>query len=291
MKNIRKKFTPLVIIMLIVLIVYTLSLFGLLAWSGMSSFKTRTDFRDFPYSFPELWRWQNYPEVFKHYYVSDAAGNSVGLVEMLLNTLVVTITQAAAATVVPLVTAYICARFRFKFSGFLRSIVLITMIVPIVGNTTSSIDMQMTVGIYDNLWFQWIAVAHFLGMYYLVFYGIFRGMSDSYVEAAKIDGASNFRVMIQISFPLVMNTVWTVFLLNFIGYWNDYQGPLIYLPSYPTIATGFFTVVKITAPDPLIDTWPHKFASTTIILAPILTLFLIFQKRLMGSLTLGGVKG
>lgn len=65
----------------------------------------------------------------------------------------------------------------------------------------------------------------------------------------------------------------------------------MYLPSYPTIANAFFIIVKVTAPDASIDTFPHKLASTMILVVPILTIFLIFQKRLMGNLTLGGVKG
>lgn len=289
--KLKKTYTPLVIVMLIILIIYTISLLGLLAWGGMSSFKGFIDFEDHPYQLPMVWKFSNYPEVFNGFYITNKSGKVVYLSEMFFNTFFIACSQALASTIVPLITAYACARFQNKFSGVLRSTVLITMIVPIVGNTASTIDMQMMLGIYDNIWFHWIAVAHFLGMYFLVFYGVIKSFPISYVEAAKIDGASNLRVMLQISFPLVFNTAATIFLLNFISYWNDYQGPLMYLPSYPTIANAFFIIVKVTAPDASIDTFPHKLASTMILVVPILTIFLIFQKRLMGNLTLGGVKG
>lgn len=290
--NIEKKLTPLTIIMLILLICYTFSLFVLLGWGILSSLKTEFEFVDFPYQLPKTWKFENYTQVFKYFYVtSKATGESVYLPQLLFNTLYIAISQALAATIVPMVTAYACARFQYKLSNLLCSIVLITMAVPIVGNQASTISMQMALGIYDNIWIHWIANAHFLGMYFLVFHGMFKSIPSSYSEAAKIDGASNFRVMSQVIFPLALTTAGTVFLLNFIGYWNDYQNPLLYLPSYPTIANAFFTIIKVTAPDVTIDTFPHKLASTSIILLPILVIFLLFQKKLMGNLTLGGVKG
>lgn len=290
--QIKKKFTTLTSVMLVVLILYAVSLLGLLAWGMASSLKTDLDFVDNPYKLPSKWMFSNYPEVFKYFYVtSKATGETVYIWQLLFNTLYIAITQSLASTIVPFVTAYACARFPNKISKILCSTVLVVMIVPVVGNTASTIDMQMAVGIYDNIWLHWIAVAHFLGMYFLVFYGVFNSFPASYIEAAKIDGASNFRIMVEISFPLAINTAATVFLLNFIVYWNDYQMPLLYLPSYPTIANAYFTIIRVTPPDISINTFPHKLASTTVILFPILTIFLIFQKRLMGNLTLGGVKG
>ena len=81
---------------------------------------------------------------------------------------------------------------------------------------------------------------NFLGIYFLVFYSILKSLPKTFTEAAKIDGAHNFTIMLKIIFPLTITTFATILLLNFIAYWNDYQVPLIYLPSYPTIALGLF---------------------------------------------------
>lgn len=96
-------------------------------------------------------------------------------------------------------------------------------------------------------------------------------------------------VLLRIALPLVRNTFFTVFLIYFIQYWNDYQTPLIYLPSYPTIAQGMYTV-SVT-PTQEMSYVPMRLAAAILMLVPILVIFLIFQKRLLGNLTVGGIKG
>ena len=113
---------------------------------------------------------------------------------------------------------------------------------------------------------------------------------EEFVEAAKIDGASNLQIMLRISLPLVKNFTTTIWLLFFISYWNDYSVPYMYLPEFPTIANGFFQVMDGTAQGTL-NNFPAQLTSTLIIVSPVLVLFCIFQKRLMSGLTVGGIKG
>jgi ABC-type glycerol-3-phosphate transport system permease component len=78
-------------------------------------------------------------------------------------------------------------------------------------------------------------------------------------------------------------------LLQFIGYWNDYQTPMIYLPSHPTIAYGlFYSLFNST---PAFSYVGAKLASSMIVLLPILLVFLFSHKRLLGNITMGGIKG
>ena len=78
-------------------------------------------------------------------------------------------------------------------------------------------------------------------------------------------------------------------LITFVAFWNDYQVPQIYLPSYPTIAFGVL-YMSITTQEGM-ATIPMRMTSSMIALVPILIIFLIFQKRLLGNLTIGGIKG
>ena len=96
-------------------------------------------------------------------------------------------------------------------------------------------------------------------------------------------------VLIKIVLPLVRNTFFTVMLINFIGFWNDYQTPLIYLPSYPTIALGMYHMASTTENG--LSTVPMRMTGAMLMLIPILALFLAFHKRLLGNLTIGGIKG
>ena len=111
----------------------------------------------------------------------------------------------------------------------------------------------------------------------------------AYTEAAKIDGAGNLAVLLRIILPLVRNTFFTVMLINFIAFWNDYQTPLIYMPSYPTIALGMFYMASTTENG--LSTVPMRMTGAMLMLIPILVLFLCFHKRLLGNLTVGGIKG
>ena len=130
--------------------------------------------------------------------------------------------------------------------------------------------------------------SHFLGMYFLVYQGVFRGIHQSVTEAAKIDGAGNMRIFLRIILPLAKTTFFLVFLLQFIAFWNDYQTPLLYLPNHPTIAQGLYYFNFSTSNE--FSTVPAKIAGAMFVLIPILIVFMIFKNKLMGNLTLGGDK-
>ena len=152
------------------------------------------------------------------------------------------------------------------------------MILPIVGSLPAELQMAKNTGLYDSIWGLWIMKANFLGMYFLVFYDGFKGLSMTYTEAAKIDGVS-----------AVKNIFFTVMLVNFIGFWNDYQVPLLYMPSYPTVAYGMYNMANTRENN--LSSVPMRMTGAMLMFIPIFTLFLIFQKRLLGNLTVGGIKG
>ena len=94
--------------------------------------------------------------------------------------------------------------------------------------------------------------------------------------------------MTKIMLPMSKNTLLTVILLNFIGYWNDYQTPLLYIPSHPTLAYGLYLFSN--SADNELATIPMKITGCMLMMVPILILFLIFRKRLIGNISIGGLK-
>ena len=130
---------------------------------------------------------------------------------------------------------------------------------------------------------------NFLGMYFLVFYATFKSLSWGYAESAFIDGASHWTVMTRIMLPLVKTSFLAIFILNFIVYWNDYQAPMLYLPSYPTMAYGLFYMKFIATQG--FGKIPMQLTGCIILSIPSLVLFIAFQGKLMGNLTVGGLKG
>ena len=95
--------------------------------------------------------------------------------------------------------------------------------------------------------------------------------------------------MLRIIFPIATGTITTVILLNFIAYWNDYQIPMIYWESRPVVAYGMYYFVRVTTGQ--MGATPVKLAAMIIVAIPIIVLFLIFNKKVMTNMSIGGVKG
>lgn len=290
-KVLKTKFSPFTTVLLIVLAVYVLSMFTLIGWALLTSFKSPNDFRTNAIGMPEKLVW-NYTFVYTKFYVNvlTKSGTKVVYMEtMFLYSILYSLGCAFFQTLVPCLTAYLCARFNYRFSKIMYTTVIVVMILPIVGSLPAELQMAKNTGLYDSIWGLWIMKANFLGMYFLVFYDGFKGLSMTYTEAAKIDGANNIHILVAIVLPLVSNIFFTVMLVNFIGFWNDYQVPLLYMPSYPTVAYGMYNMANTRENN--LSSVPMRMTGAMLMFIPIFTLFLIFQKRLLGNLTVGGIKG
>ena len=294
MKRIRKKsgLTPFTIVLLVFLAIYVVTLAAPLLWSLLTSLKEQRDFRINIIGLPKEWAWGNYPYVFGNFSVpvdTESGQKFVGMGGQFLYAFLYSFGCAFTNTLVPCLTAYLCARFPYKLSGWIHTTVIVVMTLPVVGSLPAEVQMAKNLGLYDSVWGLWIMKANFLGMYFLVFYNIYKNMPMAYTEAACIDGAGNLSVLLRIILPLSRNTFFTVMLINFITFCNDYQTPLIYMPSKPTVAYGMFVIANATTPG--LSTIPMRMTGAMLMLVPILIVFLCFHKRLIGNLTVGGIKG
>ena len=260
----------------------------------MNSFKGQYD-EGFGYyfdkiSFPKVWHLSNYADVITKLEVT-VQGEKFNLLQMLVNTLLYTVGTAFVSTLVPCIVAYLIAIYdKFAFSKIVYGFVIVTMILPIIGATPSTIEVLRFLNYYDSIVGMWLMNFNFLvGVHFLVFYDAFRGLSKTYKEAAEIDGASQFKIMSSVMVPLVKTVFVTVFILRFIVYWNDYQTPMLYMPHKPTIAYGIF--VFFFQSDNVYSTVPMKLAGAFIVAVPIIILFILCQKRIMQNITVGGIKG
>lgn len=286
-------FTVFKIVMCVLLLVYSISLFVPILWGISASLKKTAEFRLNAFGIPQSPTLENYLQAFELLYIDvpKSAGVivRVRLAQMFLYSLLYAGGCGLIATFTACITAYAAAKFpQFAMSRVLYAIVVVTMIVPVIGNLPSEIQMSRALGLFDTMWGIWIMKMSFLGMYFLVFHAMFRGMPADYAEAAYLDGASEFRVMVSIYLPLARFTFFTVLLLNFITFWNDYQIPLIYIPSYPTVAYGVFRFGNSNLTEN--SGVPSRITGAIIMLLPILILFLIFHKRLIGNISMGGIK-
>lgn len=276
------------IVLFVTLVLYVVTLAMPLLWSIITSFKERSDFVGNTFGLPEKWMFSNYGTVLRKFYVEIGGLKKVYFGGMILNTLIIAVGGSFVATLSRFIAAYATAKFNNRFSKIIYGIVMVTMILPIVGSLPSQINIMKNLHLYDSFAGIFISSASFLGLYFMIFHAAFKSMPNDFAEAAYIDGAGNFRVLISIVFPMNVTLFFTVMLLFFISSWNDYNTALIFLPSHPTLSYGMLMFEKNT--DTELSSVPMKLAGCIMLLMPILVVFLIFHDKLIGNISLGGLK-
>lgn len=283
--------SPYAIVTLCILILYVVSLLFPSAWGLWTAMKSNLDYLGDPLGLPDTWHFENFLTALDNYMVQvfkDGRTYYFYIESMLLFSLLYAVGAAFFTTFVCCLVAYVTSRFNFVFNKVVYGIVIVTMTLPIVGSLPSEIQMLKKLNLYDNIVGMWVLKSNFLGLYYLVFYSTFKSLPKDYSEAAYIDGASNFVVFVRIGLPLVRNIFFTIMLIKFIEFWNDYTATLTYMPSYPTLAFGLYEYSFSAAPE--INNTPMRMAGCFVLAVPILIVFLFTHDRMMSNLSMGGVK-
>ena len=286
--------SPITVVIFVMLVIYALVLIVPIIWSVVSSFMNYTEFFKF-YSLRAFKNssfkgtFYNFKFAWKNLKITATTTDlTYHVPNMLAHSVIYAIGCAAAFTICPAIVAYATARFKYGFSKIVYAFVIVTMSLPIVGSMASEIRMLRTLGIFDTFPAMFILRFNFLSIYYLILHAQFSSIPMDYTEAARVDGASNFRIMFQVVMPQALNTIVTVFVLSFITYWNDYQIPLLYLPSYPTAAFAIYDFVHNASPEGAYV--PIQLAATIIMTLPIVIVFIIFNRRIRVSVAMGGIK-
>lgn len=184
-------------------------------------------------------------------------------------------------------TAYVIAKYKFKGRNFIYSLALVVMMIPIYGALPSQYKLYSQLRIINS---PLLLITHFggFGMYFIYIHSFFKSLSWSYAEAAFIDGASNFRTFLTIMVPMMLPSISALAIMNFVGMWNDYANPIIFLPDMLPLASGMYTfeINMIYESDE-----PLYFAGVFISILPTVALFVIFQNTIMSNVYSGGLKG
>ncbi len=225
----------------------------------------------------------------------ESVSHRLTFVNYIINSIVYAGGGSLVYALTTMTVGFLCSKYRYKFSTVVYTTIVVIMTIPIVGSQPSTISMLKTLGLYDNYAGMIFQKINFTGMYFLVFYAYYAGISDTYIEAAEIDGASQLRTYINIMVPLAAKMFGTIFLLSFIDLWNDYQTPLLFFPSLPTIAYGVFDMVGDTGMASENRTMeaqgaPQYIAGCMILAIPLVILFIIMSDKIMGNVSMGGLK-
>ncbi len=288
----HSKFSLMSVILIVLLILYSLCLLLPLAYGLFTSIKTNEDYVNNPTGFPNPLYFQNYIKAFEGFFVTIYSGNrvyDVFLEKMFLNSALYALGCSFMSVAIPCIAAYVVANYKYKICNAIYGFVIVSMILPIVGSLPSELQLAKTLGLYDNFWGLWIMSGHIRSMYFLVLLATFKSFPKDYAEAANIDGGGAFTVFFRIMLPLARNVFFTIMLIKFIEFWNDYQTPLIYMPSNPTLSYGLYLFRYNTNTE--YATMPMTLTGCMIVFLPIFIIFLCFRNRIIGNLTIGGIKG
>ena len=287
----KEKRAPFAIGATVVMGLYSFTLVFPLLWAILCSLKGANDFVLRPFDLPTRWRFDNYVKAFTELKVMIEVGLSsrnVYLAEMFLYSLIISVGYAFVAEGTRAVCAYCAAKFRHhREMRFMHQLVVALLVISLPSSLAASIVMRQTYGIYNSLIGEMLVQIGFTGSNFLFYYAAFKGVSSGYMEAARIDGAGEYTIFFRIMLPLIRTTFFALFVLDFIGLWNNYEISLVYLPSYPVVAYGLYKFRS----DRAATNVPLQLAGCSLVILPTLVLFMIFKNKLIGSLSLGGLKG
>lgn len=255
-------------------------------WILMNSFKNGyEEFIMNPLGMPEKIIFDNYLAIFQ------LEGFSV--VGMFANSLILCIVCPTLSALSTVTAGYVMAKYSFKGKKFIHTLYILPMVISICGTTMSTYTLLDSWNLIGNFASMMLIACGGTGMNFLLIYSLFVNVSNTYMEAAEIDGAGYFTIFFEVMLPHAMGLVGTLWIMSFIGQWNDYASARIFLgiePEYATIATGLqylYIQVTQTADPQYVNNYPMYYAAVIVTVIPMIVLFLCFQEQIM-KLSLGG---
>lgn len=263
-----------------ILIAVAIVMFLPFVWLVSSSLKQQHQIFQYPPQWiPNPVQWDNYVNAltYKPFHL------------YLRNSLLIIILNEIATLGTASLCAYGFARLRFPGRDFWFAIVIGTMIMPYVVLVVPTFILFSRLGWVDT--FLPLTVPQFFGggsFYIFLLRQFFRTIPEELSDAARIDGAGEFEIFWRIMLPLAKPPLITVGIFTFLGSWNDFFGPLIYLnsPDKFTVAVGLATFRSVLA-----TRWELLMAASTAMIVPVIILFFFAQRYFIKGIVMTGLKG
>jgi raffinose/stachyose/melibiose transport system permease protein len=245
----------------------------------VNSFKAKLEIFNAPYTLPT-------PATF------DAVGyltvfSSARFDLYFLNSLIVTVVSLIIILFVSSMAAFALAEYDFRGNTLLSLYLSIGIMVPIRLGTVSLLKMMVGLKLVNTLpALILIYVAAGIPLAIFVLTQFFRSVPRELKDAARIDGASEYRVFLMV-LPIVRPALGTVAIFNMIPIWNDLWFPLILTPGEQTKTVILGAQVFL---GQFVNDWNSVLAALTLAVVPVMILYVIFSRQLIRGLTQGAVK-
>ncbi len=246
-------------------------------WMVFSSLKTQREIYTNIWGPPAKPQWTNYLKAWK-------AAN-VGT--LFRNSLVVTMSSVLLITIFAALASFGIAKIRFKGSNVMFLMFIITMLVPQQILVIPLFRLVKSFGIVNthfSLVLPYIAGGLPLSIFILTTY--FRGIQDEIIDAARIDGCGNIRILLRIILPTSLPALSAVVIFEFLECWNEFFLALVFIQksNLRTLPLGLFTFSTR-----FITNYSHLFSVLSLSMMPVIIIFLIFQRYFISGLTRGAL--
>jgi len=248
-------------------------------WMFFSSFKSYSEFNVNPWLWPRHWQWQNYLEVWL----------GADFARYFLNSTLMTVTSVLSLTLVGAMAAYALARYRFQARDSLLYYFISGQVVPAQVVLIPLFIMIRFMGLLNTragLVLIYTAAAQPFVVFNLQ--AFFKSIPQELEEAARIDGAGEFRIFWQIMLPLARSGLGVIAIFQSMWIWNEFLFALIFAskPELRTVPVGIFNVIG-----EYYTNYPVFFAGLMVATLPILVVYFLTVRYIFRSMGGGAVKG
>lgn len=211
------------------------------------------------------------------------------LLKYFWNTVKLIFLSILGSAVMSSVTAFGLSKVKFKGQDLVFSLILATVFLPSTVTSIPLYAMYLKMGWTTTNYPLWVPLLFGGGaMNIFLMRQFMRGIPKTYSEAAILDGASNFRIYLNIVLPLIKPIFIYLSVQTFFGVWNDFQGPLMYLEEESQYTLSLALYLKYgQSNDPINLTM----AVGVLMMIPCAALFAVFQKQLIEGVSTIGIKG
>jgi multiple sugar transport system permease protein len=250
-------------------------------WMLLTSFKTTTEaWASPPTIFPAKWLTEAYSNIFadENFYKS------------IVNTLIIEVSVILVGTFFATLAAYSFAKIKFKHKKFWLLLLMSSMMVPYATVMLPQYRAFQSIGLTETLWP--LILPGLFGnvsmMFFLITY-MKEGIPDALIESAEIDGASHIKTFLLVGLPLSKPAIAAHAIFWFVGIWNDFFGPSIYLtnPEKLTLQVYLSTLLDANAAGVEL---PIIMAGSVLASLPMMIIFFSFQNFFINSIALSGMK-
>lgn len=244
----------------------------------VSSFKTSIDMIKHPLALPSKWVFSNYITAFDNGKLIIAFKNSI----------IVTVVTVFLQVVISSLAAYGVVQKKSKFTVIVGGILMVTFAIPAQSTLLPLYRMESKLHLTNTLTGLILLYMGSCVFCYFLIVGYMRTLPTELFEAAKIDGASPFRIYRTIVLPLITPILTTVIVFQTMSTWNDFLLPSVFLGSQDkhTVVLQVFNAVQEFSVN-----WPLFMTITVLALLPVFIFFVYCQKWIVSGLVAGSVKG